>query len=528
MSQTSQETADLSPNEKRALLAQLLQKKVSGSKSFYPLSDNQQGIWFLCQFAPEISIYNVSFAARIGSDVDTPALRRAFQALVDRHPSLRTTIAVRSGKPVQQIHQHLKVHFEETDASTWREDELNSRLVEETQRPFDLERGPVLRVSLFTRSAQEHILVLIVHHIVVDFWSLAVILNELGVLYAAEKVGRPAALPPLDLQYTDFIRWQTEMLASPEGERLWAYWKKQLAGPLPVLNLPTDRPRPPIQTFRGAQHDFTPNDELARRLKALAKAEGATLYMVLLAAFEVMLHYHTGQEDILVASPMAGRNRAEFEGIVGFFANPVVLRANLSGNLTFRAFLGQVRQTVLAALEHQDYPTLRLVQRLRPARDLSRSPLCQVMFVLDKPHRLAEQAVPAFALGETGLRMNSGGLVLESLPLENRSATLDLAMLIIETASSFSASLRYNTDLFDAAAIIRMAGHFETVLNHVVTQPTAKLSALKEILAEADRQQLVTARQEYRKANLQKLKTVKRKPVIGSQLSENSGITRRT
>jgi len=490
MIQTAPPTADLSPNEKRALLAQLLRKKVSGSKSFYPLSDNQQGIWFLCQFAPESSIYNVSFAARIRSDLDIPAFRRAFQALVDRHPSLRTTIAVRSGKPVQQIHEHQPVHFEETDASTWRADELQTRLVEETQRRFDLERGPVMRVSLFTRSAQEHILLLVIHHIVVDFWSLAVILNELGVLYPAEKAGRPAALPSLDLQYTDFVRWQTEMLAGPAGERLWDYWKKQLAGPLPVLNLPTDRPRPPIQMFRGAQHDFTLNDELARRLRALAKAEGATLYMVLLAAFELMLYCHTGQEDILVASPMVGRSRAEFEGLVGFFANPVVLRANLSGNPTFREFLGQVRQTVLAALEHQDYPTLRLVQRLRPPRDLSRSPLCQIMFVLDKPHRVAEQAVPAFARGETGLRMDLGGFVMESIPLERRAATLDLVMLIIETTGSLSASIRFNTDLFDAATIARMAGHFHALLEGVIRDPVAAIGDL-EILTGAERQQLL-------------------------------------
>jgi amino acid adenylation domain-containing protein len=490
MIQTSQRTVDLSPNEKRALLAQLLRKKVSGSKSLCPLSDNQQGIWFLCQFAPESSIYNVSFAARIRSDVDIPALRCAFQALVDRHPSLRTTIAVHSGKPVQQIHEHQPVHFEETDASTWGADELQTRLVKETQRRFDLERGPVMRVSLFTRSAQEHILLLVIHHIVVDFWSLAVILYELGVLYAAKKAGRPAALPPLDLQYTDFVRWQTEMLASPAGERLWDYWKKQLAGPLPVLNLPTDRPRPPIQMFRGAQHDFTLNDELARQLRALAKAERVTLYMVLLAAFELMLYYHSGQEDILVASPMAGRSRAEFEGLVGFFANPVVLRANLSGNPTFRALLGQVRQTVLAALEHQDYPTLRLVQRLRPPRDLSRSPLCQTMFVLDKPHWVAEQAVPSFARGETGLRMDLGGFVMESIPLERRAATLDLVMLIIETTGSLSASIRFNTDLFDAATIARMAGHFHALLESVIRNPSAAIGDL-EILTGAERQQLL-------------------------------------
>jgi non-ribosomal peptide synthetase component F len=243
--------------------------------------------------------------------------------------------------------------------------------------------------------------------------------------------------------------------------------------------------------------------------------------MVLLAAFEVMLYYHSGQEDILVAAPMVGRSGAEFEGIVGFFANPVVLRANLSGNPTFQAFLGRVRKTVLAALDHQDYPTIRLVQRLRPTRDLSRSPLCQVMFALDKPHRLAEQTGPAFAAGESGLRMNSGGLVLESLPLERRAAALDLVMLIIETAGSFSASIRYNSDLFDAATIVRMAGHFEILLRHVATQPDAELNALKKILSEADRQQQVATRQEYRKANLQKLKTVKRKVVSGAQLSGN-------
>jgi amino acid adenylation domain-containing protein len=484
--------ADLSPNEKRALLAELLRKKARESQSFYPLSDNQQGIWFLRQFAPENSVYNVSFAGRIRSDVDIPALRRAFQALADRHPSLRTTFAMRAGKPLQQIHPHLPVPFEATDASTWREDEVETRLVEATQRPFDLERGPIMRVDLFTRSAREHILLLVIHHIVVDFWSLAVILTELGVLYPAEAAGRPAFLPPLDLQYTDFVRWQTEMLASPAGERLWEYWKKQLAGPLPVLNLPTDRPRPPIQMFRGAQHDFTLNDELTVRLRALAKAEGATLFMVLLAAFELMLYYHSGQEDILVASPMAGRSRAEFDGMVGFFANPVVLRADISGNPTFRALLGRVRQTVLAALDHQDYPTLRLVQRLRPPRDLSRAPLCQTMFVLDRPHRIAEQAVPTFAGDASGLRMSLGGFAMESIPLERRAATLDLVMLIIETTGSLSASIRFNADLFDTATIARMAEHFHALLESVIRDPAAAIGDA-DILTGAERQQLLVA-----------------------------------
>ncbi len=483
-------TAQLSPSDKRALLGQLLRRKASEVQRFHPLSDNQQGIWFLCQLAPESSIYNVSFAGRIRSGVDIAAVQRAFQALVDRHPSLRTTIAVHAGKPVQHIHQQQAVHFEQTDASTWDGDQLQTRLTDETQRSFDLERGPAMRVSLYTRSADDHILLLVIHHIFVDFWSLAVILNEFGILYAAEKAGLPAYLRPLDLQYTDFVRWQQTLLASQAGEQIWDYWKRQLAGPLPVLNLPTDRPRPPIQMSRGAQHDFAVNGDMAGRLRALAKAEGATLYMVLLAAFNLMLHVHCGQEDLLVASPMVGRSRAEFEGIVGFFANPVVLRADLSGNPTFRSFLAQVRQTVLAALEHQDYPTLRIVQRLRPPRDLSRPPLCQTMFVLDKPHRLAEQAAPAFALGDDGLQMSLGGLAMESIPLERRAATLDLVMLIIETTGSLSASIRFNADLFDAATIERMAGHFQVLLESVIRHPDAAIRDL-EMLTGAERQQIL-------------------------------------
>lgn len=517
MSNASQRIADLSPEERRALLAKLLRKEASESQSFQPLSYNQQGIWFLYQLAPESMVYNVNFAARIRSDVDIPALRRAFQALVDRHPALRTTFSVRSGKPAQRVHPQLAVHFVEIDAAAWDSEALKTRLLEEAYRPFDLERGPVLRVNLFTRSAKDHVLLLVVHHIVIDFWSLALLLTELGALYPAEKAGVKAPLPALDSQYTDYVRWQAKMLAGPEGERLWAYWRQQLAGQLPLLELPTDRPRPPVPTYRGASYDFHLNYELSSRLKALAKAQGATLYMVLLAAFQVILHHHTCQEDLLVGSPVLGRSRAEFEGIVGLFTNPVILRANCSGNPTFEAFLGQVRQTVLAALEHQDYPTLLLVERLHPARDLSRPPLCQVMFVLDKPHQLAEQGAPAFVLGDSGLRMNPGGLELEALPLEHRAATLDLVMLTIEAAYSLSASIRYNSDLFDAPTITRIAKHFETLLHHVTTQPNARLNALRYILAEMDRQELAEIRQQYREANLQRLKTAKRIAISVSQ-----------
>jgi hypothetical protein len=518
MSNTSQRIADLSPVEKRALLAELLRNKAGQAASSHPLSYNQQGIWFLYQLAPESSVYTVNFAARISAELDVPALRRAFQTLVARHPALRTTFPVHCGKPIQRVHEAQKVHFQEVEGSTWSLEELKTRLLDEAYRPFDLERGPLLRVTLFTRSAREHVLLLAVHHIVIDFWSLAIILDELGVLYPAEKAGAQVTLPPLDLRYTDYVHWQAEMLASPEGERLWAYWQQQLAGQLPVLQLRTDRPRPAIPTYQGASHDFTMDAELSSGLKALAKAHGATLYTVLLAAFQVVLSYQTGQEDLLVGSPMVGRSRAEFEGIVGLFTNPVVLRANLSGNPTFREFLDQVRHTVLSALEHQDYPTVLLVERLRPPRDLSRPPLCQVMFVLDKPHRIAQQAAPAFVAAETGLRMNPGGLVLESVPLERRSAALDLVLLIIETQDSLAASMRYNTDLFDPATIARMSQHFEILLRRILQEPSARLDALQRTLATADRQRQLNVRKEQKEANIRKLRHVKRTTIAAPQL----------
>jgi hypothetical protein len=518
MSSTSHRVADLSQVEKRALLADLLRKKVGQSASSHPLSYNQQGIWFLYQLAPESSVYNVNFAARIASDIDVPAMRRAFQTLVDRHPALRTTFLVDFGKPIQRVHQAQKVHFKEADSSAWSLEELNTRLVEEAYRPFDLERGPLLRVTLFTRSAREHILLLVVHHIVIDFWSLAILLDELSALYPAESAGVKAPLPPLTLQYTDYVRWQAEVLAGPEGDRLWAYWREQLAGQLPVLQLRTDRPRPRIPTYRGASHDFTMDAQLSSGLKALAKAHGATLYMVLLAAFQVLLSYHTGQEDLLVGSPMVGRSRAEFEGIVGLFTNPVVLRASLAGNPTFRKFLEQVRRTVLSALEHQDYPTILLVERLRPPRDLSHPPLCQVMFVLDKPHRIAQQGGSVLVAAETGLRMNPGGLVLESVPLERRAATLDLVLLIIETDESLAASMRYNTDLFDAATIARMSQHFEILLRCIIQEPTSNLEVLNRTLANMDRQERIIVRKEQKQINSQKLKHIKRKTIVASQI----------
>ena len=458
----------------------------------HPLSYGQRSLWFLHQLAPESPAYNIVGAARIHSELEVPALQRALQTLVNRHPALRTTFTDVQGEPVAQIHKHRSVCFQQENTSAWSEAVLNDRLVEESHHSFDLEQGPLLRVSLFTQSDQAHILLFVVHHIVADFWSLTVLVKELGVLYQMEKTGSDTSLPPLALQYTDYAHWQSERLASSDGERLWAYWRKQLAGTLPLLNLPTDRPRPPVQTYRGASVPFKLSAELTQTLKALSRTHGATLYMVLLAAFQVLLYRYTGQDDLLVGSPTAGRSRAELAGLVGYFVNPVILRANLSGNPTFETFLSRVRSSVLEAFDHQDYPFALLVERLQPVRDPSRSPLVQTMFVLQKAHLLHEAGLTPFALGESGARMTLGELTLDSLALDQRVAQFDLTLMMAEMEGGLAASFVYNTDLFDATTIAQMARHFQTLLDAIGVSPQQPVSELP-LLTSAEQHTLLVS-----------------------------------
>ncbi len=456
----------------------------------HPLSHGQRALWFLQQMAPDSGAYNLVHAARIRTELDIPAFRRAFQSLVDRHPTLRTTFIVRNGEPLQRVHEHMEVCFQEKDASTWSEAHLNERLAEEVYRPFDLVHGPLMRVVLFTRSVGDYIALMAMHHIVTDLWSLAIIMSELGVLYSAERAGTPASLKPPRAEYTDYVRWQAEMLDSPEGERFWAYWRRQLSGELSVLNLPTDRPRPPIQTYRGATRSLRFDQDLTQKLKLLSKASGTTLFRTLLAAFQVLLHRYTGQEEILVGSPKASRSR-NWARVVGYFVNPVVLRANLAGNPPFSIFLNQVRQTVQESFEHGTYPFPLLVERMQPARDFSRSPLFQVMFAWQKTTRMIDsQGMTSFALNETKGLMQLGDLPFEVVALEQRIVPFDLTLLMAEAGDELAASIEYNTDLFDADTIMRMLAHFQILLEGIVADPDQRLSELP-LLTEAERSDLL-------------------------------------
>ncbi|MDY7076207.1 MAG: amino acid adenylation domain-containing protein [Chloroflexota bacterium] len=456
----------------------------------FPLSHGQRALWFLQRLTPESVAHNVVHAARIRTEVDVPAFRRAFQRLVNRHPALRTTFAVHHGEPVQQVHKYMEVCFQVEDASTWSSARLDDRLTEEMFRPFDLEQGPLLRVTVFTQSPCNHLALLCMHHIVTDMWSLALTMYEVAQFYRAEVTGEPPKLKSPRAQYSDYIRWQAEMLAGPEEERLWDYWRERLAGELPVLSLPTDRPRPLVQTDRGAAETLRFSPQLTERLKTLSRAHEAPLYVIALAAFQVLLHRYTGQEDIIVGFPKASRTR-KMARVMGYFINPVAMRANLSGNPTFSAFLDQVRQTVEVASEHDAYPFPLLVEQLQPTRELSRPPIFQVMFSWQKTTRLVDsRRMGSFALGERERGMELGGLPLEAVALPHRVTPFDMTLLMAEAGDELAATVEYNTDLFDAVTIRRMLRHFKTLLAGIAADPERAISYLP-LLTDSERHQLL-------------------------------------
>jgi amino acid adenylation domain-containing protein len=450
--------------------------KTSGE---YPLSYSQQSLWFMHHLAPESAAYNISAVVKVRTLLDADALRRAFDKLIRRHPALRTTFPSRQGEPVQVVYDSMELSFRQSDATNLDEATLNELITREANLPFDLAEESLMRVTLFERPEMEHVVVFVMHHIISDFWSIVVLVNELGILYEAERTGIQASLDPRGIEYTDYLRWQTESLAGAEGERLWQYWQKQLAGELPPLNLPIDKTRPPVQMHEGASHFFKIYADTTERLKDIASASGATLYMVLLAGFKSLLYRYTGQKEILVGSPVFGRSRAELAKIVGNFVNPIVLRSNLYGDLSFQELLEQVRDTTLSALSYQDYPFPLLVERLQPERDPSRSPIFQVYFVLQKAHLLNDLGLASFALGESGARMQLGGLDLESVHLPQRPAPVDLTLVMTENGDQLWGSFQYNTYLFESESVARMSDHFQFLLESIASNPTSRISELR-------------------------------------------------
>jgi len=469
-------------------------QSIENTQSFIPLAHGQRALWHLYQMAPKSTALNIYCTVEFSSELNLTSWHRAWQKIGERHSILRTTYTTREGQPVQVVDLHRELQLDVTDASNWSEDYLKTQILATADCPFDLEKGSVLRVQLYTRHDKTSVQVLVMHHIAGDMWSFDILLEELQLLYTKEMEVLEGDSPkgndvinkidPLPWQYTDYVSWQQKILESAKGKQLWAYWKQELAGELPVLNLPTDRRRPPVQTYEGNSQFIELDEALLEKLRYLGKCEGASLYTLLLAALLVQLYRYTNQEDILVGSAMAGRSaHQEFKKIVGYFSDPVVLRANLSGNPTFKEFLAQVRGTVFRALRHQDYPFPLLVEQLDANRDLSRPPLFQVAFTWQK-HRW---------YGTASNFSGEQGKYLSMKPYSNglqRGSVLDLNLQIEEAGSSLVANWQYNTDLFDAATISRMAGHFQKLLEAIVANPEQCVAQLP-LLTEAERNQLL-------------------------------------
>jgi amino acid adenylation domain-containing protein len=445
-----------------------------------PLSHGQISLWLAHRMAPESPVYNLALAARARLDPET--LRRALERLAARHAVLRTSYPLVAGEPVQRIGEAGAVDFGVLDFQP-------GALESEAWRPFDLERGPVWRARLFRGSAgAAPVLLLAVHHIAADFWSLGLLLEDLARLLAAEGGGAPAPPAPA-VSYADWARGQRERLAGPEGDRLWGEWQAALAGAPVVLDLPADRPRPPVPSHRGVSHPFSLGPDLSAQVRAVA-AQGSTLYAVLLAAFAALLQRHTGQGDLLIGAAAAGRTRPGLEEVAGHFVSLLPVRADLAGDPSFAELAVRARRAVMGALGRQDFPFPLLVERLAPARDPARHPLVQAALVLEQPRRLQGEAAAAFVLGRGGSSLRVGGLDLEPVALPRPATPFDLTLLAVETGGTVEAALELSADLFDAPAAARFAGRFLTLLAAAVAAPSRRLSELP-VLEEAERAQLL-------------------------------------
>jgi amino acid adenylation domain-containing protein len=444
-----------------------------------PLSSAQLRLWFIDQLEPGSPVYNMCEGVRMRGVLSVPALERALNAIIRRHEILRTNFIAVDGNPVQVIAEErplsLVVHDLSALPAEGREARLGELIHDEARLPFDLRTDPLMRVLLTRLEPEEHVFMFTMHHIISDGWSLGVFFDELASFYEAAVAGGEGCLPDLPLQYGDFVLWEKERLQGGVLTRQLAYWKRQLQGRLPVLELPADHPRAVSSVSRGATKALPLPSVLSRKLKALSQQEGVTLFMTLLAAFQTLLHRYTGEEDIVVGSVVAGRPQVSLEKLIGFFVNTLVLRESLAGDPTFRELLARTQETTLEALAHQELPFARLVEELHPDRNLSGNPLFHVMFVLQntpaKPARLP-------------------GLSLQPLEVESGAAKFDLLLIMTETPDGLNASVEYNADLFEGGTIARMLGHLHVLLEGIVENPDRRISTLP-LLTPGERRQLL-------------------------------------
>jgi len=461
----------LGTEEKRRLATQLLRARLSGSegKPLHALSHGQRALWLLYRLAPESAAYNLYFAGKLPPGTDLEPFRRAFQAVLQRHPSLRSNVREIGGVPVQVVAAEPVLDWEEVDASGMDEAALRSWLSHDVHRPFRLEDDALLRVRVLRLDSGETVLSVVLHHIVADYWSFGIIASELSTLVPAFAAGQSASLPPVSGSYSAYVDWQQRTLTGDAGERELAFWRTTLTPELPDLELPTDRPRPKLQSFRGGLSSFWLSTEASSAVNALARDASTTPFVVLLACFHVFLARYSGQNDICIGSPVTGRSQASFGDVVGYFVNMVVLRTQSGGVGTFRELLASVRRTALDALAHQDYPFSLLVEKLQPPRTLGRSPFFQVAFALQKA-QLGAGALH-FAEQSGGARLPFGGVELEAVFVPHRRAQFDLTLMMEQVGEEFFGFFEFAVDLFDEPTVVRMKSHFVSLVSALVQNP---------------------------------------------------------
>ncbi|MEA5621861.1 condensation domain-containing protein [Nostoc sp. UHCC 0251] len=486
-------------------------KPVSRSKNL-PLSFAQQRLWLIDQLDPGNHTYNEPTSVRLTGSLNITALEQSLNAVISRHETLRTVFTTVEGQPVQKIQPITDITIPIVDLRVkerslqQRETEAKRIAIEEAQRLFNLAQGPLIRATLLQLDKAEYVLLLTMHHIISDLWSMTILIRELADFYAAFSQGKSLTLPDLPIQYADFAVWQREWMQGKVLETQLAYWKQQLQNAPTKLELPTDKPRPLQPTYTGTTQSFQLPKDLSDAVKLLSQREDVTLSMSLLTAYNTLLYYYTKQEDILVGSAIANRNRSEIEGLIGFFVNSLVLRTDLSGNPSFSELLRRTREVTLGAYTHQDLPFEKLVAELQLERDLNYNPLFQVWFAFQNI------ATPDIQK----LTLSLPDLTLSPFETNKQMSPFDLGFLVSEQAEGISGCFEYKTDLFELSTIVRMTEHLEMLLRCVVTQPDIQLNQLVEKLKESDYQQQLTQEKEYKNTVRQKLMKIKQKSNISS------------
>ena len=465
-----------------------------------PLSFAQQRLWFIDQLEPDGALYNSPFAATLLGQLNVDAFEQTLNEILRRHEILRTTFEFVDGQPVQVVHPAERLELPVIDLSyvsaERREEEAMRFARDEAVQPFDLSQGPLLRVKLLRLDENKHIVLLTMHHIVTDEWSMGVFVNEVATLYTAFARSEPSPLPELPIQYADFAVWQREWLRGEVLDEKLAYWRKELSGIPPLLRLPTDHPRPAVQTFRGSTFTFALPDSLKEGLTKLSRQESCTLFMTLLAAFKVLLYRYTQQSDIVIGTAIANRNRSETEALIGFFVNTLVLRTNLTGNPRFRELLHRVREATLRAYAHQDVPFEKIVEEVAPERHTNYTPVIQVAFGM-RNAPMPELELPA--------------LTLQTIDLDNHGGRFDLTLWMFEKDGSLQGKWYYNSDLFELATIQRIQSHFQTLVQSIVSYPEERLRAL-ELHTEEEKAQQLNQRRTREESDIQRLRAARRKP----------------